>query len=200
MIVVAKINGEKVEKTFDEFVHDTYNPNEDHYVNFHGIYYFWEAAKEFLRTTPEAKESDIFAVYEQLFEEYTDEYGDIVQDYKKPCGRKLLWGGYENGNNSVDVYLNVYEYGRNYGGPEEGGWWYDTWSPMKEFCQKIRHTGPVTDNLAELYNDKRNKLLEEVEGDIGPHRSASSAAGGFDVRVRIEFEEADNGNNYKPWC
>ena len=23
-------------------------------------------------------------------------------------------------------YVNVYEYGREYGGPEEGGWYYDT--------------------------------------------------------------------------
>lgn len=26
-------------------------------------------------------------------------------------------------------YLNVYETGRSYGGPEEGGWWYNTGEP-----------------------------------------------------------------------
>lgn len=25
-------------------------------------------------------------------------------------------------------YVNVYEHSREYGGPEEGGWWYDTGS------------------------------------------------------------------------
>lgn len=28
------------------------------------------------------------------------------------------------------LYVNVYEVGRAYGGPEEGGWWFDTGSPV----------------------------------------------------------------------
>jgi hypothetical protein len=30
----------------------------------------------------------------------------------------------------VVSYFNVYEKGRAYGGPEEGGWWYDTLTPV----------------------------------------------------------------------
>jgi hypothetical protein len=29
-------------------------------------------------------------------------------------------------------YANVYLYDREYGGPEEGGWWYDTYSPITD--------------------------------------------------------------------
>lgn len=28
------------------------------------------------------------------------------------------------------LYVNLYLYDREYGGPEEGGWWYDTYSPV----------------------------------------------------------------------
>lgn len=28
------------------------------------------------------------------------------------------------------MYINVYEIGREYGGPEEGGWWFDTGVPV----------------------------------------------------------------------
>lgn len=31
-------------------------------------------------------------------------------------------------------YTNVYVVGRAYGGPEEGGWWYDYGTPIFEEC------------------------------------------------------------------
>jgi hypothetical protein len=30
----------------------------------------------------------------------------------------------------VDRYINIYELDRHYGGPEEGGWWYDSGTPV----------------------------------------------------------------------
>lgn len=30
------------------------------------------------------------------------------------------------------LYANIYLYDRAYGGPEEGGWWYDTYSPIDD--------------------------------------------------------------------
>lgn len=31
-----------------------------------------------------------------------------------------------------ECYLNLYLYDRAYGGPEEGGWWYDTYAPVTD--------------------------------------------------------------------
>jgi hypothetical protein len=31
-------------------------------------------------------------------------------------------------------YVNVYEVGQSYGGPEEGGWWFSTGDPLTEEC------------------------------------------------------------------
>lgn len=28
------------------------------------------------------------------------------------------------------MYVNTYKVGRDYGGPEEGGWWFDVWTPI----------------------------------------------------------------------
>jgi hypothetical protein len=30
----------------------------------------------------------------------------------------------------VDRYINIYTLDRHYGGPEEGGWWYDSGTPV----------------------------------------------------------------------
>ena len=31
-------------------------------------------------------------------------------------------------------FVTVYEYWREYGGPEEGGWWYDVGTPIRSIC------------------------------------------------------------------
>lgn len=34
-------------------------------------------------------------------------------------------------------YVNVYGHDREYGGPEEGGWWFDTMTPVEEWCRSF---------------------------------------------------------------
>lgn len=50
------------------------------------------------------------------------------------------------------TYVTVYELGREYGGPEEGGWWYDTGTVVH--TRKLRadeHRDLVLDELARKY-------------------------------------------------
>ena len=36
----------------------------------------------------------------------------------------------DNPNHAPDTFVNVYEVTRHYGGPEEGGWWYNRGTPL----------------------------------------------------------------------
>ncbi|HPT72144.1 MAG TPA: hypothetical protein PLE74_07675 [Candidatus Cloacimonadota bacterium] len=38
--------------------------------------------------------------------------------------------GYMNPGSEAFLYVNAYEVSRSYGGPEEGGWWFDVFNPL----------------------------------------------------------------------
>jgi len=65
------------------------------------------------------------------------------------------------------VYVSVYEVSRNYGGPEEGGWWYDAYSleDSKEFLNKVE---------AKEYAEE---LKRKIKGEGLNDESLSSARG-----------------------
>lgn len=74
-------------------------------------------------------------------------------------------------------YANVYEVRQVYGGPEEGGWWYTTGSPV----------------LSEAFSEEENAAervvqLREEYPDTG--YSSSVAPRGADYRVRVERSPA----------
>lgn len=73
-------------------------------------------------------------------------------------------------------YVNVYRYDRAYGGPEEGGWWFDVLDPSDlpsyHFNQEHEHSAHwMRDQLIKEYPDTGN---------------ASSVLPGEDYRVFIE--------------
>lgn len=83
------------------------------------------------------------------------------------------------------VYVNVYDLTRHYGGPEEGGWWYDT-------GDLIRCYGPFhIDQAHELVG-----LLDERFPETGKR---FSVLGGEDYRVSIENHAGASWSNYHPW-
>lgn len=62
-------------------------------------------------------------------EEMRDEYEEARRDPRTPivclpCAMQSL------GNCEHVTVITVFEAGREYGGPEEGGWWYDTGEPV----------------------------------------------------------------------
>jgi hypothetical protein len=80
-------------------------------------------------------------------------------------------------------WVNVYETTRHYGGPEEGGWWYD-WNQCAEsrllfFWQAEK----VRDRLYGMYED---------EGDI------SSVLGGKLYWIAIQDRKAENETKERP--
>ena len=79
---------------------------------------------------------------------------------------------------SVTVYANVYAVTRHYGGPEEGGWWYDAGEPL----HSQRVSGGDHDALEQNLNAM---FAEEAWGDIG------SVNGGVEIRVCFEASFAE---------
>ena len=82
------------------------------------------------------------------------------------------------------VYANVYKVAQNYGGPEEGGWWYDSGEPLESV-----KVDPF------MMQDERDKLvvkLKENWADEQHPRGRRSCAGGPDVEVCFQnhFAEA----------
>lgn len=52
------------------------------------------------------------------------------------------------------LYVNIYEASRAYGGPEEGGWWFDTGSPI----------GSIPVELTDQEREEIHALIEVVHG------------------------------------
>lgn len=74
----------------------------------------------------------------------------------------------------VLVYVNAYRITRHYGGPEEGGWWFDCGEPLGSLpCTSQREAKSKVDEM-------RAKFEHLAEGDI------NSVLGGAEVRVYIE--------------
>lgn len=75
--------------------------------------------------------------------------------------------------------IAVYERDRLYGGPEEGGWWYDT-------GQKIRTIAVVAGEEAAYAMARRvNRLLEYRDDFYNRVRISSVAYQGGELRVRV---------------
>lgn len=87
------------------------------------------------------------------------------------------------------VYLNVYLYDRAYGGPEEGGWWYDTYEPIEDRCRIVtEEQGP--NSLERL----REELDKENESRIGP---SSVRSEGYYIAV-LESWPAEYEPRHRP--
>lgn len=103
------------------------------------------------------------------------------------------------------LYVNIYAVSRAYGGPEEGGWWFDTGEPvgsipveMTEAERRALHTLVTQregeDIDPEVYDKHFDTYLrEKAEGvrsayqDLYPDTGKSSSVlGGDDYRIRIE--------------
>jgi hypothetical protein len=70
-------------------------------------------------------------------------------------------------------YVNVIDVSREYGGPEEGGWWWDN--------HRVRFSIPV----AEANVDAVKKTMEDDFGDDDDGRSLSSVLSSGQTRVTV---------------
>lgn len=67
------------------------------------------------------------------------------------------------------MYVSIYSVGRAYGGPEEGGWWFDTGVPIGAIPVFITddERGDIYDELwDELLPKAREKFTTDVDGEV----------------------------------
>jgi hypothetical protein len=87
-------------------------------------------------------------------------------------------------------YVNAYRVTQAYGGPEEGGWWYDEYEPLESVVvESEEQEEEVRAALAKRYVD---------EEDVGQRRGRTSAAGGYDISIVGEFHFAKYEPEVKP--
>ena len=84
-------------------------------------------------------------------------------------------------------YVSAYAVTRNYGGPEEGGWWYDWYEHLE--TRPIPHPA-VTEVIR---TSLREKHADEEYGDI------YSVRGGVLVRVMLEDEPHEFESTERPY-
>lgn len=75
-------------------------------------------------------------------------------------------------------WINAYELGRNFGGHEEGGWYYDSGEPV--FAAQISNVEEMEEALKLIY------LIWAESVQIDP--PYTSVLGGCDIRIRLEQE------------
>lgn len=102
------------------------------------------------------------------------ELEDYYEDGETPsCGNCQ-----GDGRERHQVYANVYRVSRCYGGPEEGGWWYDVGEPL----ESVRIDPLITTEEVEALE----KRLKANWGFEQSERGRYSMAGGADVSVIFE--------------
>ncbi len=74
-------------------------------------------------------------------------------------------------------YVNAYAVGLCYGGPEEGGWYYDIGTPL----ESVRVHGSWSDA-----NEARETLRAKLESDYARGHNRYSVLGGDDLEIGIE--------------
>ena len=83
-------------------------------------------------------------------------------------------------------YVNVYEVGQGYGGPEEGGWWFSTGDPLVEECLIFE-----TEDAAEAGANLLRAAFPST-------RKQYSVNGGEDYEVRIEDHPPRSWPTHRP--
>ena len=84
-------------------------------------------------------------------------------------------------------YVNVVEVDQHYGGPEEGGWWYDSW-----VVQEVH--GPMEEEAAWELADELREGKWKATG-----KSSSTIYAGGDYRVWVTKEPEVDGDNWSRW-
>lgn len=83
-------------------------------------------------------------------------------------------------------FVNVYKVTRHYGGPEEGGWWYN-WYECVESC-------PVDVVHSETMKAYYEKFYSNIK-----HGDIYSVLGGADVEVYIEDKPKQSETKERPY-
>lgn len=83
------------------------------------------------------------------------------------------------------VFVTAYSITREYGGPEEGGWWYNRYKMLETYPVKNKISSLMKEELEKQYKNKKR-------GNI------YSVLGGVDIEVIVERRQGDNETKERP--
>lgn len=89
------------------------------------------------------------------------------------------------------IYVNAYSVSRHYGGPEEGGWWYDAGTPLASVPMKA-------DATDEEIEKEKARLTELLGWPREPSQGRYSVNGGDDFEVWVEDHPAEHFPKERP--
>jgi hypothetical protein len=113
-----------------------------------------------------------------------DDMATMIEDPHNWTVRELP-SRYRMPDGSAAVFVNVYDVGRVYGGPEEGGWWYDVGDPIESYiCATYGDAEAVRDRLA--------------AGEYARTGARSSVRGGPDFEIYIEVDPGESFPKHRP--
>jgi len=100
------------------------------------------------------------------------------------------------------LYLAIDEIDRSYGGPEEGGWWYDSGTVVAyeavRVCYKPDGSAWIADGEVKFL---RALAAEWQEGyEFGTSYRSSMRPRGEDYRWRVAESIPEDWSNYAPYC
>lgn len=97
------------------------------------------------------------------------------------------------------VFVSQYEVTRHYGGPEEGGWYYDR-HRMVAVVTKIRENEALTSarNTATAIRRSLNRLARRQRIEDRRPQGRFSVHGGADVEYRIERTPGEDDDTNQP--
>lgn len=83
---------------------------------------------------------------------------------------------------AVGWYVNVYKIDRAYGGPEEGGWWYD----IGDLIQSMGIPDPFLSRAAAIAaRDNLQAELDKNENDGAPPVSSVNSRGRYEAQIQL---------------
>lgn len=89
-------------------------------------------------------------------------------------------------------YVSAYDVNRCYGGPEEGGWWYDVW----EFVETL--SAHTVEHEAHIARGKLEDAEEVRKREDGRHHDRFSVLGGADREYLVESKPAQMDTTREP--
>lgn len=96
------------------------------------------------------------------------------------------------------VYVNVHRVGQSYGGPEEGGWWYDVGEPLS--ATRVQYDQAWTPEAARVeYNRVKAEALTALDlQETDGKRRYSSGRANEDIVVSCDTSPADHYPKTRP--
>jgi len=102
------------------------------------------------------------------------------------------------------VYLVVDDVTRHYGGPQEGGWWYDSGEVVDSIPVLVKYKSPG--GAPYLGDEEQRNLLNLADswlseyGKFGTNHRSSMAPRDRDLLLRATYDEPKGWSDYAPYC